>query len=545
MKKFILSAIAIMIVLVSTVGCDAAKSMSFSSDEIQSSSVSKTVSYSQNNSDYSIQDVKNLQYFLLNRSTEEDLTEKSYDLDGDGIWTVFDLCLMKHYIFQSMQPPAEKNNDILVAYFSRTGTTKQVAEYIIDITGAESFEIEAAVPYTDEDIQYSNSSCRANQEQNDQSVRPEIAGSIENMEHYDTIFVGYPIWWGQEPRIIDTFLESYDFSDKTVIPFCTSHSSGIGTSESNIRNLGVNYGELFSGRRFSAESTKDEVAEWIETLNLKSEREIGVFDFETKTVLLNSGYEMPIMGLGTYSLLDDTCVNSVVAELQSGGRLIDTAYMYHNEAEVGKGIKESGIPREEIFVETKLYPSQYADAANAIDEALEKLDVDYIDMMLLHHPGTNDVKAYKAMEQAVRDGKIRSIGLSNWYIEELEEFLPQVDIVPAVVQNEIHPYYQELEVVPYIQSLGIVVQGWYPLGGRGYTADLLGNETINAIADTHGVSAAQVILRWDLQRSIIVIPGSSNPEHIRENLDLFGFTLSDEEMKQITDLNRDEKHDWY
>lgn len=158
-----------------------------------------------------------VRYFLLNRSTEEDLTEKSYDLDGDDIWTVFDLCLMKHYIFQSMQPPAEKNNDILVAYFSRTCTTKQVAEYIIDITGAESFEIEAAVPYTDEDIQYSNSSCRANQEQNDQSVRPEIAGSIENMEHYDTIFVGYPIWWGQEPRIIDTFLESYDFSDKTVI----------------------------------------------------------------------------------------------------------------------------------------------------------------------------------------------------------------------------------------------------------------------------------------------------------------------------------------
>lgn len=266
---------------------------------------------------------------------------------------------------------------------------------------------------------------------------------------------------------------------------------------------------------------------------------------KSKTVLLNSGYEMPIMGLGTYSLLDDNCINSVVSELQSGGRLIDTAYMYHNEEAVGEGIKQSGIPREEIFVETKLYPNQYADAANAIDEALKKLDVEYIDLMLLHHPGDYDVEAYKAMEQAVKDGKIRSIGLSNWYIEELEDFLPQVEIMPAVVQNEIHPYYQEIEVVPYIQSLGIVVQGWYPLGGRGYTAELLGNETIKAIADAHGVSAAQVILRWNLQRGVIVIPGSSNPDHIKENLDLFGFELSDNEMEQIKALNRDEKHDWY
>lgn len=279
--------------------------------------------------------------------------------------------------------------------------------------------------------------------------------------------------------------------------------------------------------------------------NTPKAEETGVFNFGTKTVLLNSGYEMPILGLGTYSLLDDTCVNSVVALLQNGGRLIDTAYMYHNEAAVGEGIRRSGVPREDIFVETKLYPNQFSDAANAIDEALEKLGVDYIDLMLLHHPGTNDVEAYKAMEQAVADGKIRSIGLSNWYIEELEEFLPQITITPALVQNEIHPYYQESEVVPYIQSLGIVVQGWYPLGGRGYTAELLGNETINAIAQAHNVSAAQVILRWNLQRGIIVIPGSSDPDHIKENFDLFRFELPDEEMEQIKALDRNEKHDWY
>ena len=166
-------------------------------------------------------------------------------------------------------------------------------------------------------------------------------------------------------------------------------------------------------------------------------------------------------------------------------------------------------------------------------------------MMLLHHPGTDDVKAYKAMEKYVEQGKIRSLGLSNWYIKELTSFLPQVTITPALVQNEIHPYYQEQDVVPFIQNKGIVVQCWYPLGGRGYTAELLGDETICAIAEAHGVSAAQVILRWDLQRGIVVIPGSGNEQHIIENLDLFGFELTPEEMEQIAALDRSEKHDWY
>ena len=281
----------------------------------------------------------------------------------------------------------------------------------------------------------------------------------------------------------------------------------------------------------------------------KDNQGVGVFDFDKKTVLLNSGYEMPILGLGTYSLDHDTCVSSVMALLENGGRLIDTAYMYGNEEAVGegvrKGMEEYGIPREEIYVITKIYPNQFDDPEAAIDMALEKLDIGYIDMMLLHHPGTNDVKAYQAMEKYVGEGKIHSLGLSNWYVEELTEFLPQVTIKPALVQNEIHPYYQEKEVVPFIQANGIVVQCWYPLGGRGYTADLLGNETIQMIASAHGVSAAQVILRWDLQRSIVVIPGSSNPDHIKENLDLFEFELTDEEMEQIGALDRDEKHDWY
>ena len=265
--------------------------------------------------------------------------------------------------------------------------------------------------------------------------------------------------------------------------------------------------------------------------------------------MLNSGYTMPIMGLGTYALDHDTCVNSVMALIENGGRLIDTAYMYGNEDAVGEGVRrgmeEYGIPREDIFVITKLYPNQFGDPEAAIDTALDKLDIGYIDMMLLHHPGTDDVKAYLAMEKYVKTGKIHSLGLSNWYREELESFLPQVNITPALVQNEIHPYYQEKDVVPFIQEKGIVVQCWYPLGGRGYTADLLGNETIVSIAQAHGVSPVQVILRWDLQRGIVVIPGSGNPDHIKENLDLFGFELTDAEMEKIGALDRGEKHDWY
>lgn len=312
------------------------------------------------------------------------------------------------------------------------------------------------------------------------------------------------------------------------------NSSTTGTSESQTSADANNAGESESEALDTGSSGAEQTSE-----------NPGGFHFETKTVTLNSGYEMPIMGLGTYSLSDEECYHSVTALLRAGGRLIDTAYIYHNEASVGRAVRDSGVPRGEIFVTTKLYPSQFANAEEAIDEALEKLNIGYIDLMLLHHPGDGDVEAYKAMEQAVADGKIRSIGLSNWYVEELEEFLPQVTTTPALVQNEIHPYYQENDVIPYIQEKGIVVQGWYPLGGRGHTAELLGDETISAIAQTHGVTSAQVILRWNLQKGVVVIPGSSNPDHIRENLDLFDFELTKDEMNQINALDRNEKHDWY
>lgn len=449
------------------------------------------------------------------------------------------------------QDQNSSSTHVLVAYFSITSSTKGIAKMIEEKTNGDMYEIEALNPYTEADLKY-YTGCRADKEQADEKCRPEIGSKkIENINDYDYIFLGYPIWHSQAPKIIYTFLESYDLSNKVIIPFCTSSSSGIGSSATNLHQSSLN-SVWKDGKRFAKNTSKEVVEEWIMSMDLNIRKNnVGSFNLQNAknqvapTVKLNSGYEMPILGLGTYSLLGNTCVESVKSALNLGYRLIDTAYMYQNEKEVGQAIRESGVPRSEIFVITKLYPNQFSNPKQAIQDALDKLDIEYIDMMLLHHPGTNDVEAYLEIEEFVKSGKIRSIGLSNWYIEEIDEFISKVNIKPALIQNEIHPYYQETEVVKYMHDLGIVMQAWYPLGGRGYTKELLNNEVIVKIAENHNVSSAQVILRWDMQNGVVAIPGSSNPIHQLENISIFEFELSDEEMQQMASLERFEKHDWY
>lgn len=448
-----------------------------------------------------------------------------------------------------------KEDKYLVAYFSCTNNTKTVANRLAETLSADIHEIQPEENYTAADLEYNDPKSRSSIEQNDPNSRPKLSSQLNDVSQYDVIFLAYPIWWGSAPKVIYTFLESYDFTGKTIVPLCTSGGSGIGSSGEELENITNDQTNWLSGKRFDKNVSTKELKTWFSKLNIPKKTsqvtDISNFNLEygkngnASSITLNSGYKMPVAGIGTYSLENEECEDAILSALESGVRLIDTAYMYRNEEAVGNAIRKSGIPREEIFVITKIYPSQFDKANQAIDEAMEKLNIGYVDLMLLHHPGEGDVKAYKAMEKAVKDKKIRSIGLSNWYVEELEEFLPQVETTPALVQNEIHPYYQENDVIPYIQEKGIAVQGWYPLGGRGHTKELLTNKTIVSIAEKHKKSSAQVILRWNLQKGVVVIPGSSDPDHIRENISIFDFELSKDDMTRINQLNRDEKHDWY
>ncbi len=282
----------------------------------------------------------------------------------------------------------------------------------------------------------------------------------------------------------------------------------------------------------------------METADVKEE---SSFDLETGTVMLNSGYEMPVLGIGMFRLSQSEAENSVYWALSDGYRLIDTAKIYGNEEGVGKGIKraidEGLVKREEIFVTTKMWTDDYNDGAEAIEASLRKLNLDYIDLMILHHSQPeNDVDAYKAMEKAVKEGKLKSIGLSNYYEpDDFDRLVKATEITLALLQNETHPYHQSMKMKEHLKQYGTVMESWFPLGGRGNTQRLFEDETISEIAKAHGKTSAQIILRWHLQAGNIAIPGSGNENHIQENYEIFDFELTDEEMERMTALDKDER----
>ena len=276
-------------------------------------------------------------------------------------------------------------------------------------------------------------------------------------------------------------------------------------------------------------------------------KDASSFDLEAGTVMLNSGYEMPILGIGMFRLSQSEAENSVYWALRDGYRLIDTARIYGNEEGVGKGIQraidEGLVKREEIFVTTKMWTDDYDDGAAAIEASLRKLNLDYIDLMILHHSQPeNDVDAYKAMEKAVEEGKLKSIGLSNYYEpDDFDRLVKATEITSALLQNETHPYHQSMKMKEHLKQYGTVMESWFPLGGRGNTQRLFEDETISDIAKAHGKTSAQIILRWHLQAGNIAIPGSSNEDHIQENYEIFDFELTAEEMERMTALNKDER----
>ena len=260
---------------------------------------------------------------------------------------------------------------------------------------------------------------------------------------------------------------------------------------------------------------------------------------EQMYIQLNNGVSMPMAGIGTFLLSPDDAEASVLSALKDGYRLIDTANAYVNEKAVGRAMKKSGLDRKEIFLETKLWPSFY-EQEDAVEKTLQRLDTDYIDLLLIHQPAGNYTAGYRLMEKAYKEGKVRAIGLSNFTKAQIQEILALCEVKPAILQTEIHPYSQEKEMKEFLTSQGMVIQAWYPLGHGAKT--LLEEPLFAKLGRKYGKSSAQIILRWHLQDGNVVIPGSKNPEHIRANFDLFDFELTREEMAEIAALNKDKRY---
>ena len=254
---------------------------------------------------------------------------------------------------------------------------------------------------------------------------------------------------------------------------------------------------------------------------------------------LNNGIKMPMAGIGTFLLTPDEAEASVLSALQCGYRLIDTANAYVNEKAVGRAMRKSGISRDEIFLETKLWPSFY-EQEDAVEKTLQRLGTDYIDLLLIHQPAGNYVAGYRLMEKAYKEGKVRAIGLSNFTPEQVQEILDICEVKPAVLQTEVHPYSQEKELKAFLDKEGIVIQAWYPLG-HGDKA-LIQEPLFTEFGKKYGKSNAQIILRWHIQAGNIVIPGSKNPAHIKDNFNLFDFALTNDEMAKITALDKQKRY---
>ena len=254
---------------------------------------------------------------------------------------------------------------------------------------------------------------------------------------------------------------------------------------------------------------------------------------------LNNGIKMPLAGIGTFLLSSDEAEASVLAALQCGYRLIDTANAYVNEKAIGRAMRKSGIPREEIFLETKLWPSFY-EQEDAVEKTLQRLGTDYIDLLLIHQPAGNYVAGYRLMEKACKEGKVRAIGLSNFAPGQVQEILDICEVKPAVLQTEVHPYSQEKELKAFLDKEGIVIQAWYPLGHGDKT--LREEPLFTELAHKYGKSNSQIILRWHIQNGNIVIPGSKNSQHIKENLAVFDFTLTENEMDRIAAMDQQKRY---
>ena len=256
-------------------------------------------------------------------------------------------------------------------------------------------------------------------------------------------------------------------------------------------------------------------------------------------MVLNNGIECPVIGIGTFMLSPADAENSVREALKMGYSLVDTANAYVNERAVGRGIRKSGAAREDVFLSTKLWPSEYENE-NAVDETLERLGVDYVDLLYIHQPAGNWLAGYRQLEKAYKEGKARSIGISNFEGKYLEELETKWEVIPQFIQVEAHPYFTQKELRKTLDKYDIRLMSWYPLGHG--DKSLINEPVFAELGEKYGKTSAQVILRWHTQMGFAVIPGSRNVEHIKDNLNILDFELTDEEMNEIAKLDKEQRY---
>lgn len=258
-----------------------------------------------------------------------------------------------------------------------------------------------------------------------------------------------------------------------------------------------------------------------------------------ETIKLNNNIDCPVVGLGTFMLAPGEAYNSTLEALKMGYRLIDTANAYVNERSVGRAMKDSKVVREDIFLSTKIWASEYENE-NAVDETLERLGASYVDLLYIHQPAGNWLAGYRMLEKAYKDGKAKSIGISNFEGKYIEELQTKWEIVPQFIQVEAHPYFTQKELRQTLNQYDIKLMSWYPLGHGDKT---LIEETVFAeLGKKYGKTSAQIILRWHTQMGFVVIPGSKNVSHIQDNLDILDFSLTDDEMAEIANLDKEQRY---
>ena len=255
---------------------------------------------------------------------------------------------------------------------------------------------------------------------------------------------------------------------------------------------------------------------------------------------LNNGIKMPVLGFGTSNLKGQDCQNAVCEAINAGYRHIDTASSYYNEKAVGRGIKDSGINRDELFITVKIWPSHYPITKEAVEASFRRLQIDYADMLVVHHACGEYDTCYHAFEELYNEGKARSLALSNFSIPQVQHFIDDFTIKPSLLTVEAHPYHAQLELHEFLDKHQMVLEAWYPLG-HGDT-NLLQESIFQQLSEKYQKSVVQIILRWHIQMKHSVLPSSKNPDHIRDNLAIFDFVLSDEDMKQIATLNHNKPY---